>query len=55
MVVMINLGINVTIYNLMNLVTLGLLERIRERSKVCNALWSWHIKGCPDGYGLPRD
>lgn len=54
-IVMINLGLNVTIYSVMNLVTLGLFERIRERSKVWSALWSWHLKGCPDGYGLPRD
>ncbi len=54
-VVMFNIGLNVIIYCGTNLLTLGLFKKMREKSKVWGTLWLWHIMGCPDGYGLPRE
>ncbi|MCX5872186.1 MAG: glycosyltransferase family 2 protein [Deltaproteobacteria bacterium] len=54
-VVMFNLGLNVIIYGTINFVTLGFSKEIREKLEVWSALWMWHLRGCPDGYGLPRN
>ena len=54
-VVMLNLGINFIAYGGINLITLGLFEKLHAKFEVWKALWSWHIKGCPNGHGLPRD
>lgn len=34
--------------------TVGRNERWRNRLEVCSVLLWWHLRGCPDGTGLPR-
>ena len=54
-VVMLNLGLNTIAYDLINLVTLGRIKEISQKCSVLNTLLKWHVKGCPQSYGLPRD
>jgi GT2 family glycosyltransferase len=37
------------------LVTLGKIEKPARSFRVASELWKWHIRGCPEGSGLPRD
>ena len=39
---------------LLTALTLGQSRRWREKSAVHRALLFWHLRGCPDGVGLPR-
>jgi len=39
---------------LLTALTLGQARRWREKFKVHRALLFWHLRGCPDGAGLPR-
>ena len=39
---------------LLTALTLGQTQRWREKSAVHRALLFWHLRGCPDGVGLPR-
>ena len=39
---------------LLTSLTLGQTQRWREKLEVHRALLFWHLRGCPDGVGLPR-
>jgi hypothetical protein len=39
---------------LLVLATLGCSPRWRQKWRVTNALWLWHLRGCPARMGLPR-
>jgi hypothetical protein len=39
---------------LLAVITLGQSRRWREKAVVHRALALWHLRGCPDGFGLPR-
>ncbi|MGB6066043.1 MAG: glycosyltransferase family 2 protein [Desulfomonilaceae bacterium] len=53
-VVIANLTLNVAGLGLASLITSGSLERVAEKYRVRAELWKWHLRGCPDGPGLPR-
>ncbi len=50
-----NLTLNVISLGLVSLATLGRAEGLRTRFRVRSQLWKWHLRGCPEGWGLPRD
>jgi hypothetical protein len=54
-VIMANLTLNVFALGLASLLTLGTAEKITARYRVRADLWKWHLRGCPEGFGLPRD
>ncbi|MGC8658383.1 MAG: glycosyltransferase family 2 protein, partial [Desulfomonilaceae bacterium] len=54
-VIMLNLSINFVTYGAMNLVTLGLSEKLHNKFEIWKALSFWHMAGCPNSVGLPRD
>ncbi len=53
-VVIANLTLNVAGLGLASLITSGSLEKVAEKYRVRAQLWKWHLRGCPDGPGLPR-
>lgn len=50
-----NLLLNILVLGPANVVTFGFVKDLRGRFMVRYGLWKWHIQGCPDGPGLPRD
>jgi GT2 family glycosyltransferase len=52
---MANLTLEVGALGLVNAVACGNLPDIARRFTVRYGLWRWHLRGCPDGQGLPRD
>lgn len=54
-VIMVNVTLNVFVYGIFNVLTLGQAKSVRQKFQVRRALCAWHFRGCPDGYGLPRD
>jgi len=50
-----NLTINVLVLGSATLATLGKIASVSSRLRVRAAVWKWHLQGCPDGPGLPRD
>ncbi len=50
-----NLTLNVVFLGLASLVTFGKAKSLTARFRVRTALWKWHLQGCPDGAGLPRE
>lgn len=50
-----NLTLNVLALGLASLVTLGKVEKVSAKYRVRADLWKWHLRGCPEGCGLPRD
>lgn len=50
-----NLTLNAIALGLANLFTLGKSPGIAGSFRVRTALWKWHLLGCPNGPGLPRD
>jgi GT2 family glycosyltransferase len=50
-----NLALNVLALGLASLLTFGRAAKVAAKYRVRAALWKWHLKGCPDGVGLPRD
>ncbi|MEW6352149.1 MAG: glycosyltransferase family 2 protein [Thermodesulfobacteriota bacterium] len=50
-----NLSMNVVVLGLVTASTLGLVRSVRQRLRVRAELWWWHLQGCPQGPGLPRD
>lgn len=50
-----NLTLNVLALGLASLLTLGRVEKVAAKYRVRSELWKWHLKGCPEGPGLPRD
>jgi GT2 family glycosyltransferase len=49
-----NLALNVLALGFISLLTLGQAEKVAAKYRVRAALWKWHLKGCPEGVGLPR-
>ncbi len=49
-----NLFLNVLFLGVASFVTLGKVEKIREKFRVRSELWKWHRRGCPHDSGLPR-
>jgi len=54
-VVIVNLTLNVLALGLASLVTLGRVKRVAAKYRVRVELWKWHLRGCAEGWGLPRD
>lgn len=54
-VLMLNLTLNVVALGSATLVTLGRARGLTARFRVMTQLWKWHLQGCPEGPGLPRD
>jgi GT2 family glycosyltransferase len=54
-VVIFNLTLNMIAYGLLNLLTLGRIENADQKLLVRKTLLKWHLNGCPDNVGLPRD
>ncbi len=54
-VLLANLSLNVLVLGLASLLTFGAVEKVAAKYRVRAALWKWHLKGCPEGVGLPRD
>lgn len=50
-----NLALNVVGLGLGSLVTFGQSQSLVRRFRVRRDLWRWHLRGCPQGPGLPRD
>lgn len=50
-----NLALNAAFLGLATLLTFGRVRSVRERFRIRTALWIWHLQGCPQGPGLPRD
>jgi GT2 family glycosyltransferase len=50
-----NLTLNVLGLGIANAATLGRIRDIAGQFHVRSQLWRWHLKGCPDGWGLPRE
>lgn len=54
-IVIFNLTLNMIAYGLLNLLTLGRIKNAGQKLLVRKALLKWHLNGCPDNCGLPRD
>jgi GT2 family glycosyltransferase len=54
-VLLANLTLNALILGLASLLTFGGVEKVAAKYRVRAALWKWHLKGCPEGGGLPRN
>ena len=54
-VLTLNLALNTITLGVLNLITLGQAKQISEKFTVRKNLLIWHLKGCPPGYGIPRD
>jgi GT2 family glycosyltransferase len=50
-----NLTLNVIFLGAARVLTLSKAGRVAERHAVRTALWKWHLRGLPQGPGLPRD
>lgn len=50
-----NLTLNVLGLGLVTALSLGMARSTAARLDQRAALWMWHLKGCPQGAGLPRD
>jgi len=50
-----NLFLNSLFLGLLAVATLGKVPRIRDRFRVRTDLLAWHLRGCPQSAGLPRD
>ena len=50
-----NLMLNVATLGLIALASLGQARSVRNRLRVRAELLKWHLQGCPDGKGLPRE
>ena len=44
--------INLLAYSLLTILTLGLKEKIKSKTKLYAGLFSWYLRGCPDSEGL---
>lgn len=54
-VMTLNLLINSIALGTATLLTGGLVKSIADKFRVRYDLWKWHVQGCPDGPGLPRE
>jgi GT2 family glycosyltransferase len=54
-VLSLNLTLNVVALGSATLLTLGRARGLARRFRVIAQLWTWHLRGCPAGPGLPRD
>jgi GT2 family glycosyltransferase len=50
-----NLTLNVLALGAASLVTFGRVGKVAAKYRVRSELWKWHLQGCPEGVGLPRD
>jgi GT2 family glycosyltransferase len=55
LVMIANLTLNVIFLGLSSFLALGKARSLKARFKVRTDLWKWHLQGCPDGVGLPRE
>lgn len=51
----VNLTLNVFTLGLVTALSLGMARSSAARFRQRAALWIWHLKGCPEQEGLPRD
>jgi hypothetical protein len=51
---MVRLVFDLLAASVLTVVTLGKNSRWQNRRRVCAALFSWHLRGCPAKDGLPR-
>jgi hypothetical protein len=49
------LFVNLLLNALATAATLGLIERTRKKLATYATLAHWHLRLCPEGWGLPRD
>jgi GT2 family glycosyltransferase len=49
-----NLTLNVLVFGLASVLTLGRVEKVTAKCRVRAELWKWHLRGRPEGVGLPR-
>jgi GT2 family glycosyltransferase len=54
-VLIVSLTLNVLVLGAATLLTLARVKSAASRFKVRAALWKWHLQGCPESAGLPRD
>lgn len=50
-----NLTLNVSVLGFAWLALLGRPHSVARSFRVKREIWKWHLRGCPDGPGLPRD
>lgn len=50
-----NLTLNVVFMGTALVATFGKAAKLAQAFRVRNSLWKWHLRGCPDGPGLPRN
>jgi GT2 family glycosyltransferase len=50
-----NLALNVAGLGCVAFATLGAARSVNNRLKVRAELLKWHLQGCPEGWGLPRE
>lgn len=50
-----NLTLNAVGLGIATAVTLGKVHDVAGQFRVRTQLWKWHLKGCPEGWGLPRE
>jgi GT2 family glycosyltransferase len=54
-VIVVNLLVSVIGLGFLNAFTGGAIKPLNDTLNLKAALWNWHVRGCPDGVGLPRD
>jgi GT2 family glycosyltransferase len=50
-----NLTLNVLVLGIATLLSLGRAQILSDRFRIRSKLWKWHLRGCPQGPGLPRN
>lgn len=50
-----NLALNALGLGVATAVTLGRVRSVAGQFRVRSQLWKWHLNGCPEGWGLPRE
>jgi GT2 family glycosyltransferase len=50
-----NLALNALGLGVATAVTLGQVRSVVGQFRVRSQLWKWHLNGCPEGWGLPRE
>jgi GT2 family glycosyltransferase len=50
-----NLALNALGLGVATAVTLGQVRSVAGQFRVRSQLWKWHLDGCPEGWGLPRE
>ncbi len=50
-----NLTLNAVGLGVATAATLGRVRSVAGQFRVRSQLWKWHLNGCPEGWGLPRE